>query len=259
MMRDLVLASLSNAIDANVAKAILGQYEKLVAEYRKGDAEAALNAAGKFAEHVLRGLEGFRTKAAAPAEIKVFKQAIDIIQKDAGLPEPLKVLVPGALVMIFDIRSKRGAAHVKEIDPRHVDSALAVQSASWVLAELIRLFHSADEKGVAQAMTVLMRGNLPLIESFDDEHVVTTPLSCDLEILLQLARAQPEGLDRRSLGLLVKHSPSAITRSLQRLDQQRHAHQTRAGMFHITGPGEKHLGEHLAKVEGVVVPTTKKS
>jgi hypothetical protein len=259
MMKDVVVTNISSTINADVVKAVFDQYEKLVTAYRKGDAEGALNASGKFAEHALRGIEGYRTKSSPLAEIKNFRQTLEGIQRDRDLPEPVKVSIADALSMIFNIRSKRGAAHVKEIDPKHIDAALAVQSASWVLAELIRLFHTEDERGVAQAMAFLMRGNLPLIESFDDEHVVTTPLTCDLELLLQLARAQPEGLDRRTLGLLIKQSPSAITRNIQRLEQQRYIHQTRAGIFHITGPGEKYLSEQLAMLEGVVVPAGKKA
>ena len=45
-----------------------------------------------------------------------------------------------ALAMIYDIRSKRGAVHVKEIDPRHIDVDLAVKAASWIMAELVRVY-----------------------------------------------------------------------------------------------------------------------
>jgi hypothetical protein len=50
--------------------------------------------------------------------------------------------------MIYDVRSKRGAVHVKEIDPRYIDVELSAMAASWILAEFIRLYHSDDEASV---------------------------------------------------------------------------------------------------------------
>lgn len=252
-MRSLVLSSLQRAIDPSVVSDLLETHDKLMAEFRKGDAEAALNASGKFVEHVLRGLEGLRT-GAAPKEIKSVAAAIKSIEADASLPESLRILVPRiAGAMLFDVRSKRGAAHVKEISPRKIDASFAVHAASWILAELLRLYHTADESAVAEAMATLVRGNLPLIEKFGDEIVVTTPLPSDTEILLMIAEAEPNGIDRTGLGLCVKHSPSAITRALQRLDGQRYIHKTKAGAFHITGPGEAELVTRLAALGAATV------
>src|SRR5258707_13565629 len=102
---------------------LIGAHDKLLVEFRKGDAEAALNAAGLFAEHALRAIEYVRT-GKAPSEIKSVSAVIKGIENDGNLPESLRVLVPRiASAALFDIRSKRGAAHVKEISPRYIDAA----------------------------------------------------------------------------------------------------------------------------------------
>ena len=46
-----------------------------------------------------------------------------------------------AQAMVYEVRSKRSAVHVKEIGPRTIDAALCVQAASRVMAELLRLYH----------------------------------------------------------------------------------------------------------------------
>jgi hypothetical protein len=68
-VRAVVLASLRHAFEPAVADDIVASYEKLLGEYRKGDTEAALNAGGKFVEHVLRAIEFVRT-GKTPPEIK---------------------------------------------------------------------------------------------------------------------------------------------------------------------------------------------
>lgn len=254
-MRALVLASLQKAVDPAVAKDMVAAHEKLLGEFRKGDAEAALNAAGKFVEHVLRAIEHVRT-GAAPSEIRSVAGTIKAIEADGTLPESLRVLVPRiASAMLFNVRSKRGAAHVKEINPRHIDASLAAHAASWILAEFVRLYHVADETAVAEAMAALMQGNVPLIEKFEDEMVVTMPLHPETEVLLIVSASEPEGVDRKGLGLRVKQSAVAVTRAVQKLEARRHIHKTKTGVFRVTGPGEQSLVERLAGIRGVTLPT----
>lgn len=257
-MRALVLASLERGLDPGVAQDLVAAHDKLIGEFRKGDAEAALNAAGKFVEHALRALEYART-GTVPSEIKSVSATIKTIEADGKLPESLRVLVPRiASAMLFDVRSKRGAAHVKEINPRYIDG-LAVQAASWVLAELVRLYHVADETAVAEAMAALTAGNIPLIEKFGDETVVTTPLRPETEVLLMVAASEPDGVDRKGLGLCVKQSATAITRAVQKLEAARYIHKTKSGAFRITGPGERLLVAELATATAASSPPVRRS
>lgn len=171
------------------------------------------------------------------------------IEKDASLRESVRRLIPHiAQGMVYDIRSKRGALHVKEIDPRNIDGSLCVHGASWILAEFLRLYHVDAEPQVMQAMAALMRMQIPLVETIGNEDVVTTVMPPDIELLLHLAKVAPSGLNRSALGQRVKCSPSAITRAIDRLGMKRYIHKTKARAFHITGPGEQHLTDALAQL-----------
>jgi hypothetical protein len=137
-MRAIVLASLQTGLEASVARDIVETHHRVLGEFEKGDAEAALNASGKFVEHVLRAIEHLRT-GSLPTEIKSVSGTVKAIENDGKLPESLRVIVPRiASAMLFDVRSKRGAAHVKEITPRHIDASLAAHAASWIVAEFIK-------------------------------------------------------------------------------------------------------------------------
>ncbi|MCI0429243.1 MAG: hypothetical protein L0210_01685 [Rhodospirillales bacterium] len=247
-MRDQIVADLSTHLDKGAVSDLVGSYEMVVSRYRRCDTEGCLVAAGKFVEHTFRVLEYVRT-GAAPAEIKSPAATARTIEADNKLPEPLRLSIPRvALGMVYEVRSKRGAVHVKEIDPRGIDAALAVHASSWVVAEFLRLYHKAEEKAVARAMQALMHGHIPFVEVFGDEVAVTAQVSCEDELLLLLSKAEPEGLNRRALGVASRCSPPAVTRALQRLTDKdcRYVHKMANGRFRIAGPGVKHISEVVA-------------
>jgi len=184
---------------------------------------------------------------------------VKAIEGNGNLPDSLRVLIPQvAKAAVYEIRSKRGAVHVKGIDPRHIDASLAVNAAGWVLAEFLRLYHSSDEKAVAEAMTALVRRQIPFIETFGEEHAVTMKVPCDVELLLLLANAVSEGLDRSALGQASKYPPPRVTEAIQRLSADRYVHKTRDGKYHITGPGERFLAEHIAAQGGAATSIVKR-
>jgi len=249
-MSDQIRADLSSSIDAAIATDLISSYVGVVTRYRKGDIDGCLSDSGKFVENALRALEFLRTGKVL-AEIKNVSKTKTAIENDPKLPESLRLLVPRvATAMVYDIRSKRGAVHVKEIDPRRIDASLAVHAASWILAEFIRLFHVSDEVRVSAAMASLMRTYTPFIESFGDEDVVTRQVKCELELLLLLANARTDGFSRKQMGMSSKYTPSTVTKTLSRLLRDRYIHQMANKLYYITGPGEQRTSLLLAELTG---------
>ena len=129
-MKESIEANISGSVDQIVVRSLLRAYEKMVVEYRAGQFEECLTQAGKFVEHTLRAVEYVRT-GAAPTEIRNAAETVRQIEKDRSLNDSLRLLIPKvAYSMIYEMRSKRGAVHVKEIDPRRIDAALCIQAAS---------------------------------------------------------------------------------------------------------------------------------
>jgi hypothetical protein len=243
--------NLASQIDARVVGDILNAYEGLIQKHRSLDAEAALTRAGKFVEHIFRALEFIRT-GTAPAEIKSPAQTAKQLENDIRLPEPIRILIPRiALGMIYDLRSKRGAVHVKEIDPRGIDVDLSAKAASWIVAELIRLYHVDDENAVRLEMAALTRATFPLLESIDGEEFVSKSVPPRVEIQLLLGRKGREGATRSQLGKMAKCSAPRVTEALKRLQEERLIHQTAKGVYHLTGTGEADLMNWLAENKGI--------
>ncbi|MDB5598293.1 MAG: hypothetical protein JWN71_337 [Xanthobacteraceae bacterium] len=250
-MREELERNLASKIDARVVADVLNAYEGLIQKHRALDAEAALTRAGKFIEHVFRALEFIRT-GTAPAEIKSPAATAKQLEIDTKLPESIRILIPRiALAMVYDLRSKRGAVHVKEIDPRGIDVDLAAKAASWIIAELIRLYHVDNENAVRLEMTALTRATFPLLESIDGEDFVSKKVPPRVEIQLLLGRRSGEGATRNQLGKMAKCSAQRVSEAIKSLKDERLVHQTGAGFFHLTGPGEASLMTWLSENEKV--------
>lgn len=244
-MRDLIIADLSTKVPRSLATELVEAYEQLVAKHRGGDFEAALTKAGRFVEHVFRFIEHIRT-GETPAEIKQVISTMRSIESDSALPEPLRFLIPRAAYgMIYDLRSKRNAVHVKETDPTAIDVALTVAAAGWITAELLRLFHESGEATVSDAMLALTRGTIPMVESINGEAFVGKAVPAKFEVLLLLAHTKPQGMNRKALGNAAKCSQPSVSTALKGLISERMAHFGGDGLYYITSNGEQVLGQWL--------------
>lgn len=244
-MRDAIIADLSTKIPALLATELVEAYEQLVAKHRGGDFEGALTKAGRFVEHSFRVLEHIRT-GTTPTEIKPVATTMQAIERDISLPDSLRFLIPRAAYgMIYDLRSKRNAVHVKETDPTAIDVALTVAAAGWVMAEFVRLYHKSDERAVADAMLALTRGTIPMVESINGEVFVGKTVPAKFEMLLLLAHAKPRGMNRTALGNAAKCSQPSVSTALKALGLERMVHLGADRYYYITSDGEQTLGQWL--------------
>lgn len=246
-LRDQISSDLSAHIDPTLVEDLLSTYDDLLSKHRSGDLEGALTKAGRFVEHTLRAVEFVRT-GVIPAEIKSVATTVRRLENEISLPESLRLLIPKALYgMIYNLRSKRDAVHVKEIDPRQIDVAMGVSAASWVIAELVRLYHISDEAAVERCMLVLSRTSIPFIETIDGETIVGRQVDSRTEILLLLMHSSPDGLSRTELGISAKCSPSSVTRGIRSLISDRLVHLAASKKHFITAAGETVLVEALTR------------
>jgi hypothetical protein len=245
-VREELERNLASKIDARVVVDILNSYEGLIQKHRALDTEAALTRAGKFVEHIFRALEFIRT-GSAPNEIKSPAATAKLLESDTNLPESIRILIPRiALAMVYDIRSKRGAVHVKEIDPRGIDVDLSAKAASWIIAELIRLYHVDDENAVRLEMVSLTRATFPLLERINGEDFVSKKVPPRVEIQLLLGQKGGEGATRAQLGKMAKCSAPRVTEAIKGLAEERLIHQSEKGIYYLTGSGEADLMNWLA-------------
>ena len=247
-MREQIKQELENKFHSCVVEDLISSYEELVCKYGIGDFEAALTKAGRFVEHTLLAIESLRSEA-APSEIKSVAKKIGELENDTTLDDSFRLLIPRVLYgMVYGIRNKRDAVHVKEIDPTRIDVALCVNAAGWVLAELVRISRKSDSILVEKYMLALSRSNVPFVEKINGETFVGRATSARTEVLLLLANSYPDGLTRTEIGQMSKYSPSAITNTLKYLvdSLQRYIHSDANRRYFITSSGEAYLAKEIA-------------
>lgn len=145
---------------------ILQQYLEVKNRIQIEDFEPAGLSAGKFCESVLRALQHELTGSAIP-----FSQSIgnfaDECRKLISLPatsgaEPLRIIVPRALVFLYTMRNKRSIGHVGgDIDPNSIDAATMVRTADWICCELIRCFHNLPIEEAQELVDEISLRRLP--------------------------------------------------------------------------------------------------
>jgi len=249
-LKEIVIQELSKEIPEELVRDITSSYEAILIEYRKGCWEETLWKAGKFAENTYRIL-AFQLSGNIEKEAPSFNEIRDKLEKTPRekLPESIRVLVPRITSsLIYDLRSKRAAVHVKEINPDYIDASLVVSACSWVLAEFVRLYHISESEKIIEIINELMQRKVPFIEIHEGKPFVTKALDCQSEILLLLLN-YPTGLSRKQLGItLGKHySQPAITLALQALEEARQILKINEN-YEISGPGETRINALLSKL-----------
>ena len=234
---DAIRSALSTKLPLSLVNSLLSTFSHAVTKLNSGDYDSCLIKSGLFSEHVLRALI-FDATGSVPNEIKNLNEAIKLVEKSSISSEALRVLVPRIIgSSAYDLRSKRGAVHVKGVDPQRRDAVLAITASSWALAEILAEYGNIAGSQLDAVIASLMRRKLPLVEHINGEALVTVDLPTHLEALL-LIDGHHEGISRRELGKLVKRSPSSVTHALTKLDKERLAHQS-SGLWFITGAGEE--------------------
>jgi hypothetical protein len=122
--RETIISELSTELTPSLVRELIDSYEKVLVEFRKAAWDETLWKAGKFVENVFRLLDNL-------IHSRVLDQVpnmSDLKKELEGLPsskfqDSIRILIPRiATAMIYDPRSKKGAIHVKPMNPDFLDA-----------------------------------------------------------------------------------------------------------------------------------------
>jgi hypothetical protein len=178
---------------------------------------------GRFCEAVFRVLEHVTTGIFTPLgkSIKTDK----IIEKLANLPggshpDAVRLHIPRALRVVYDIRNNRDAAHLGDgINPNLQDATLVATVLDWVLAELVRLYHSVSANEAQAIVETIVTRKAPAVEEFGGFLKALNPKLgvSDLVLLLLYQRGKTGALFSELDGWVRPSMRSNLRRTLQRL------------------------------------------
>jgi hypothetical protein len=126
----------------------------------------------------------------------------------------LRILLPRMLTALYEIRNNRNVGHVGgEVDPNYLDATAVLGMASWVVAELVRIFHSVSTDEAQNAVDALIERKLPLIWEIEGVHRVLDSKMEAKDQTLLLLHQKINWVDDKDLSSWVEYSTLTNYRS----------------------------------------------
>lgn len=145
---------------------LLAEYRRLIQNFMEKRWTSAELSAGKICEIVYSIIKGFAdgSYAASPFKPTNMVLACRQLEQISSLPRSLQILIPRILPALYEIRNNRGVGHVGgDVDPNSVDANLTISMVNWIMAELIRVFHTTTLEDAQKAVNCLAERRVPLI------------------------------------------------------------------------------------------------
>jgi len=181
---------------------------------------------GKFCEIVYSILEGHAcgSFASSPKKPRDFVSACRALESKQAVPRSFQILIPRLLPALYEIRNNRGVGHSGgDVDPNPMDATAVLAMASWVMAELVRVFHNATITEAQLAVDRLVERPMPLVWTNGDvRRVLRTDLKLKDSILLLVASASASPLTDDLFKWTECSSRSNFNRVLKMLHNARH-------------------------------------
>ena len=120
-----------------------------------------------------------------------FVSACRSLENKKSSPRSFQILIPRLLPALFEIRNNRGVGHVGgDVDPNHMDSTAVLSMASWVMAEIVRVFHNVDLSDAQTLVDSLVERRIPLVwQSGNIKRVLDPSMGLKDQILLLISSA----------------------------------------------------------------------
>jgi hypothetical protein len=166
------------AIPTGLRDPLLKEYESIVQNYMERRWSPSELSGGKFCEIVFTILQGHAKGpyAAKPSKPPNFVDACKKLESNTGVPRSFQVLIPRTLPALYEIRNNRGVGHVGgDVDPNHMDALAVLSLSNWIMAELVRVFHSVSVEEAQALVDGLVERRIPLVWQGDDVKRVLDP------------------------------------------------------------------------------------
>jgi hypothetical protein len=170
---------------------LIEEYNSIVQNFSEQRWTPAELSGGKFCEIVYTILEGHAkgSFASRPGKPANFVDACKKLEANAHVPRSFQILIPRLLPALYEIRNNRNVGHVGgDVDPNFMDSTAVLGAANWIMAELVRVFHSVSTPKAQAIVDALTERRVPLVwQSGDVKRVLNPQLALRDQILVLLA------------------------------------------------------------------------
>jgi hypothetical protein len=246
-MLDQISAGLKTHFPNKLVDELLSAYQDAKRNFFLGGLRLSAVEGGRFCEAAMRMLEyattqNFTDLGRMVASDKLFETLSNYPR--AQFPESIRVHIPRAIRVVYDIRNKRDAAHLADdIDPNLQDATLVVSSLDWILAEFVRLYHQVSANEATKIIDGVVTRKVPVIEDFDGFLKVLNPkLKVSGYILVLLYERGTSGATFAELEKWVRPAMrSNLRRTLNGIVDDALLHENDSGLFFLTKLGRQEV------------------
>jgi len=190
----------------------LAHYTNAINNFGQSDWEGCIAKAGKFVEALLKAIANHcNVTFEAGRKFKVDRLMNDLTQLPHGsFDDSLRLLIPRACRVIYDIASNRGARHdPDEVNPNSMDANVVVPLASWLLAEAIRFAQkgSVDPSDAELMVESLTERRYSVVEKIEGRVYLHAKKKSAVEVaLVVLGQQHPRRMGRPALMAAVRRN-----------------------------------------------------
>lgn len=247
---------LLSGIPDGLREPLLKTYKEVASNYVERRWKAAELDGGWFCEIVYTILDGALSGkyASSPSKPKNMVDACKALEKYPADPNrvgdnSLRKLIPKVLLPLYEIRNNRGVGHVGgDVDPSFMDATAVYNMSSWVLAELIRIFHAVTTEEAQGIVDSLVERKIPLVWEVGGVKRVLEPSMNKKDQTLVLLYGSPAWIAEDDLMKSVEYSTQAMYRKrvLNPLHTERKIEYDSAnGRVHISPTGSKDVENRI--------------
>ncbi len=186
---------LLSGLPKGLREPLLSTYSLIASNFVERRWEPSELNGGKFCEVVYCILEGaisgnFATHPTKPTNMRESCLALERLPADSNRAgdRSLRILIPRMLISLYEIRNNRGVGHVGgDVSPNNLDATAVYSISNWIIAELVRIFHSVPTKVAQSAVDAIVQRKIPLIwEDEEIKRVLDPGVSTQDQVLLLL-------------------------------------------------------------------------
>lgn len=168
-------------IPAPLRDELVLEYRGIAQAYMEGRWKATGIDGGRFCEVVYSIVSGaiagtFPASASKPSNFPAACRALET-RPAVGLGDhSLRILIPRVLPGVYDIRNNRNVGHVGgDVSSNKMDATFVRDAATWVVAELVRVFHLVSTHEAQESVDALVERRHPLVWQYSGIRRVLDP------------------------------------------------------------------------------------
>ncbi|MFC1963768.1 hypothetical protein ACFLV1_00075 [Chloroflexota bacterium] len=233
---------------SDLCDALIDSYVEIKEQYYLAKHEPSELNGGKFVEACVRIIQEELTNSHVPIGEHIPNIAKVIREFESAKKtkhESFRIHIPRALLLIYNIRNRRGVGHLGgDVNPNLADATIIATTADWIIAEIYRKIYTVSLNQAQEIVNDLVRRKILLVHEIGDVKRVLDPtLSFREQTLLLLTSVQPEHISDDELIKNLEYSNPSRYRSytLKNLHKDRFIEYSSDGHCTILPPGIRYV------------------